>query len=313
MEEIVIHSIQISDLTIEEFIQAFDNFCHNEISENKFNKIEYLRWKQIRSFIKIATVDKETIVRLQMESNKPQEIFAISGGGYNISQIGYSNDNSFGEFCFKKFFNKKRKEDMKDMKKNFGFEFGTCEYDNVRISMYGLAVKNAAGVYVSYNPTTKEIVDVDIMNFEGGKFLFKMPVGIKDIKAGDVILHNRKPIIVTEVGETDILGVDVISGENKSIMLTRNMFGFNFATKIVSLFNAIGEAPTPDAPFGNLLPFMLLGNESADADPMTMALLAMSMNDKGMDMSNPMWMYFLCKDNANMKDIAPFMLMSMNK
>ena len=32
MEEIVIHSIQISDLKIEEFTQAFDHFCHNEIS-----------------------------------------------------------------------------------------------------------------------------------------------------------------------------------------------------------------------------------------------------------------------------------------
>ena len=296
------------------FKEIFEDF-EVGVKTKQLNPIEYSLWRQLHV---IANYDKQSeMLEFEIYGENPEYIALVKP--WNRGPVGTTEDNSLGEQIIYNYqleyedYTIQRKEDVKDMKKNFGFEFGTCEYDNVRISMYGLAVKNAAGVYVSYNPTTKEIVDVDIMNFEGGKFLFKMPVGIKEIKAGDVILHNRKPIIVTEVGETDILVVDVVSGENKSIMLTRNMFGFNFATKIVSLFNAIGEAPTPDAPFGNLLPFMLLGDESTDADPMTMALLAMSMNGKGMDMSNPMWMYFLCKDNANMKDIAPLMLMSMNK
>ena len=65
--------------------------------------------------------------------------------------------------------------------KAFNFDFGPCTNDNIRMSMYGLAVKNAAGTWVSYNPESKEIIDVDVFNFDGGKFLYKMPVAIKDV------------------------------------------------------------------------------------------------------------------------------------
>ena len=80
--------------------------------------------------------------------------------------------------------------------KNFNFDFGPCTKDNVRMSMYGLAVKNAAGTYVSYNANTNEIVDVDILNFDGGKYLYKMPTAVKDITTGDVIIHMHKPMFV---------------------------------------------------------------------------------------------------------------------
>lgn len=73
--------------------------------------------------------------------------------------------------------NKKGNKKMKA----FNFDFGPCTTDNIRMSMYGLAVKNANGTWVSYNPESKEIIDVDIFNFDGGKFLYKMPVAIKDI------------------------------------------------------------------------------------------------------------------------------------
>jgi hypothetical protein len=219
--------------------------------------------------------------------------------------LGNQNDKSLGEFIYKKF-NWIEREENNNMKTNLGFDFGTCEYDNVKISMYGLAVKNTAGVYVSYNPTSKEIVDVDIMNFEGGKFLFKMPVALKDVQPGDVILHNRKPIIVTEAGEHDILGVDVVAGENKSVIPTRNMFGFNFITKIVSIFDSFGEAPTPDAPFGNMLPFMFLNNDGEDINPFLMCMMMQSNTEFNM----PMMMYCLCQNKGNMEELMPLMFMA---
>lgn len=206
----------------------------------------------------------------------------------------------------------KEKDKENEKMKGFNFDFGPCTGDQVRMSMYGLAVKNAAGTYVSYNPKSGEIVDVDVLNFDGAKFMYKIPVAIKDIAVGDIIVHNRKPMFVTALpteGATAITCVDVCAGEQKQVIPTVNMFGFNFVTKIVSFFNTVGDnAPTPDAPFGNMLPFMLMSDGADKIDPMMM----MFMMGGKVDMSNPMMMYFMMKDNKD-SDILPLLFMMQNK
>lgn len=202
--------------------------------------------------------------------------------------------------------NKKGNKKMKA----FNFDFGPCTTDNIRMSMYGLAVKNANGTWVSYNPESKEIIDVDIFNFDGGKFLYKMPVAIKDVKVGDIVIHNRKAMFVTEVAETSMTAIDPQAGEEKKILLTKSPFGFNFATKVVSLFNMTSDAPTPDAPFGNMLPFLMMSENSGEFDMNTMLMLSMMGGQSGMDFSkNPMMMYFLMKDSKNADDLLPLMFM----
>lgn len=197
------------------------------------------------------------------------------------------------------------------MMKGFNFDFGPCTNDNVRMSMYGMAVKNASGNWVSYDANNKSIMNVDILNFDGAKFMYKMPVAIKDVAIGDVVIHARKPMFVTAVDNTNgtITAVDPVDGEVKDIMLTQSPFGFNFATKVVSLFGNFADAPTADQPFGNMLPFLMM-SEGKDMDPMMMFMM---MNCQGIgttDMfSNPMMMYFLMKDN---KDFDPMMLMCLS-
>lgn len=194
--------------------------------------------------------------------------------------------------------------------KAFNFDFGPCTNDNIRMSMYGLAVKNANGTWVSYNPESKEIIDVDIFNFDGGKFLYKMPVAIKDVKVGDIVIHSRKAMFVIDVSETGMTAIDPQAGEEKKILLTRSPFGFNYATKVVSLFNMTSDAPTPDAPFGNMLPFLMLSENSGEFDMNTMLMLSMMGGQTGMDFSkNPMMMYFLMKDSKNADDLLPLMFM----
>ena len=194
--------------------------------------------------------------------------------------------------------------------KAFNFDFGPCTNDNIRMSMYGLAVKNAAGTWVSYNPESKEIIDVDIFNFDGGKFLYKMPVAIKDVKVGDIVIHNRKAMFVTEVVEAGMTAIDPQAGEEKKILLTKSPFGFNFATKVVSLFNMTSDAPTPDAPFGNMLPFLMMSENNGEFDMNTMLMLSMMGGQGSMDFAkNPMMMYFLMKDTKNMDELLPLMFM----
>lgn len=205
--------------------------------------------------------------------------------------------------------NEKEKDSMM---KGFNFDFGPCTGDNVRMSMYGLAVKNGNGEWVSYNASTKQIVNVDILNFDGRKFMFKMPVAIKDIAVGDIVIHNKVPMFVIGVGEENgaVIAVDVRAGEEKKILPTTSPFGFNFVTKVVSMFTAFENTPTPDAPFGNFLPFMLMGEDGAsDIDPLM--IMMMMQNGGANAFGNPMMMYFLCGDK--MKDNMLPLMMMMNQ
>lgn len=261
---------------------------------------------------KVASIDSNTIfatstpgtITLGSQIDAIKDKCAMLDNDYIDDRINkvLNEQNTFNNNVDNKKGNKKMKA--------FNFDFGPCTTDNIRMSMYGLAVKNANGTWVSYNPESKEIIDVDIFNFDGGKFLYKMPVAIKDVKVGDIVIHNRKAMFVIEVAETSMTAIDPQAGEEKKILLTKSPFGFNFATKVVSLFNMTSDAPTPDAPFGNMLPFLMMSENSGEFDMNTMLMLSMMGGQSGMDFSkNPMMMYFLMKDSKNADDLLPLMFM----
>lgn len=205
---------------------------------------------------------------------------------------------------------KKDDEGEKTKVKGFDFDFGPCTNGQVRMSMYGLAIKNVNGEWVSYN--NGQVVNVDVLSFDGAKYMFKMPVAVKDIAVGDIVVHNRVPMFVESI-ENGIHVVDIRAGEKKEILPTTNMFGFNFVTKIVSMLNAFQSSPTPDQPFGNMLPFLMLNGEdgkSMDSDAMLMLMFMMiqSQNDSTNMLANPIMFNFLMKDKDG-SDLLPLMLM----
>ena len=180
----------------------------------------------------------------------------------------------------------------------FNFDFGPVNPSTVRMSMYGMAVKNKAGTWVSYDTASGNIVDVDVFNFDGAKFLYKMPVAIKDIAAGDIVIHNGAPMFVlaVPVGGKALTVVDTINGERKDIMLATSPFGFNFATKVVNfLGNMMTGAATADSPFGNMWMLMAMSGDTKMEDMLPLALMA----GGTMDMSNPMMMWALMGNRTN--------------
>ena len=226
----------------------------------------------------------------------------------NSCDICYHKNKCDNCYYAKKANENKNDEGEKTKMKGFNFDFGPCTNDQVRMSMYGLAIKNASGEWVSYNDG--QVVNVDVLNFDGAKYMFKMPVAVKDIAVGDIVIHNRVPMFVESV-ENGIHVVDIRAGEKKEILPTTNMFGFNFVTKIVSLFNAFQSSPTPDQPFGNMLPFLMLNGEDGktmDSDTMLMFMMMQNQSDSANVFANPMMLYFLMKDKGG-NDILPLMLM----
>lgn len=201
----------------------------------------------------------------------------------------------------------KEEEDNKMNNKIFNFDFGPIKSDNVRMSMYGLAVKNRSGNYVAWDKENESIMNVDILNFNGDGLMYKIPVPIKDIKDGDIIIHNRVPMFVVEVYEKTLGVIDIYSGEKKNIILSKSPFGFDFATKVVSIMDFCAmndDAPSEDNPFGNMWPLLML-NDSGSIDPMALAFMCAGKGDG----ANPMMMYALLASKGNNDNLLPLMLM----
>ena len=192
---------------------------------------------------------------------------------------------------------------------NFNFDFGPVD-SSVHMSLYGMAIKNASGAYVAYDAKTGSIMDVDIINFEGAnKFMYKMPVALSAVQVGDVIVHSKHPMFVSEVDiETNrMVAVDIYDGEEKVIVPTQSPFGFSFITKVVSLINFANSADASN-PFGDMLPFLLMSDSKSNDNSMLMAM-AMMCGHTGM-MQNPMMLYALMNKDGKNSDILPLLLMS---
>ena len=249
-------------------------------------------------------------------TNKSDATGYTINGTYNVdntiqSEIGEIKAQ-LDQIISNKSENKKEKKDMNFFK---NFEFGPVKNDTVRLSPYGLAVKNLDGSWVSYDGASDSIIDVDVFNFEGKNLIYKIPVAPHTIHAGDMIIHQGKGMyVVADVceGDTCVSVIDPRAGESKEILFTKSPFNFTFVTKLVSLLDMSGINANTDNPFGNLWPLAMMGDK--DCDAATMMAMMMMMNSEGcnFDMSNPMMMYALMSgDNKDM--LLPMMLIANRK
>ena len=189
---------------------------------------------------------------------------------------------------------------------NIDFSFGPYNTSSIRLSPYGMAVKNNADKWVSYDKETRKLIDVEVFNIkiESSKIFYKIPKAVNDVIPGDILLHNSKLVFVENVREDGKFEViDPAEGIALIIIPTVSPFGFNFVTQIVSLTDCMPEA-TADNPFGNLLPFML-GN--GDSNGLLLAMMLRKNKDFNID---PMMMAFMCTGKS---DMTPFLLMNLFK
>lgn len=207
---------------------------------------------------------------------------------------------------------KERENKKMDTNKMFNFEFGPVSNECYRLSPYGIAVNTSKNGWVSYNAKTQEVFNVDVINFDASKVIYKMPVALSAIAAGDILMHCGKPVFVREVrlDRGIVSAVDFTTSTLVDILPVKSPFGFNFFTKVCSLIDFTNAASAnADNPFGNLLPFMLMGNNqnNNDFDP---TLAFFMMNNGNMDFkNNPMAWYFLMNQSGN-NNILPFLFMN---
>lgn len=192
-------------------------------------------------------------------------------------------------------------------------DFGPVNSDIVRLSPHGIAI-NANGKWQAYDTESDNIIDVTPMNFNCANVIYKMPVGINQIKVGDIILHAGKPMFVLKVMNEDedeerkmrLTAIDIINAEEKTICPIKSVFGFNFYTKLVCLIDMVGGFQANEQnPFGNFLPWLLISDPDQKSNDILPFLL---MSGQKLDMSNPLVIMALYGSDHN--NLLPFILMT---
>ena len=301
----------------QEFLYILSDFA-DLCQSGDYKKIGYSVWRNLNQEVKELPEDYstvtlcfcETYVSMMIKSHFCFVYDENSLGKYLLETYGYNDLVSYRLSNSTRLAatnavenNEKVEKENKTMK--FNFDFGPVDENKVRMSMYGFAIKNPCGTYVAYDAKTNSIIDVDAFNFgNASKMVYKIPVALKDVAVGDVVVHNGKPMFVSMINGSELTVIDIYNGEKKGIIPTKSMFGFNFITKIVSLFSMNGFNASEDNPFGNMWPLLMMGDNKDMKDMLPLMLMA----NGGFDASNPMMLYALMGDNR-CGDMLPLMLM----
>ena len=211
------------------------------------------------------------------------------------------------------------KKESNNMKKIFGTYFGKFNTNSLAMSIYGMAVKDTTGRYVTYKDG--EIIDVSEFLIPNMNYFFAMPIAITEIRVRDIILHQDKPMMcINGNDDGSIRAIDFTTSEIKDIMPKKNPFGFNFVTKVVcpfgeNSFMMDGFGADSSNPFGNMLPMMMLmDDKDGTKDKTDMMMVAMMMSGGHFDLtSNPMLIYMMMSDGESAIDPMMLMLMMQNK
>lgn len=216
---------------------------------------------------------------------------------------------------------KEKSMNINSIFKNMNLDFGKVTDNSIAYSVKGMAVGSNIGTeQESYKTYDGEITDVTGLVIKDMP-LYKMPVAIKDIKKDDMVIHQGKPVIVTNKDKSGLLEVvDVASATKSTIFPVKNVFGFNFYTKIVNLFADTLGGINENNPFGSM-PFMLMlmdkdnGETNGDKSSLSEMLLLMMMQggaqNMNMNMNNLMLPLLMANENGGRFDTSLLLAFSM--
>lgn len=206
----------------------------------------------------------------------------------------------------------KEKEETQ-MFSEIGSSFGKLNSNQFRLSINGLAVKGKDNKYFTFNPETRELVEVSNGFFDDMKdLLFVMPA--TELEVGDIILHqNDKPYYITSIENGNVRGIDFEEAVENTLIPKTNVFGIKYYTKV---FNCLGTNNIlgTDLASNPMMAYALMGGKDFDLSKM-MIFQAMTGKGKGIsDLSeNPiMLMALMSNENGGngLSDFAKMQILS---
>ena len=194
------------------------------------------------------------------------------------------------------------KENKNMSKFGINFKFGAVPKHEVRMSMYGPAFKSNDGWYAYDGSDYRDVTD---FLFGEENYCYMFPATDANIELGDYIYHNNGWCRIIDLDDSNRLIVEkIFSHEVVTVLPTKNIFGYEFYTKLMPLFGNMFTV-SKEQPFGNMLPLMLM-DQNADGKNLLMAMMATQGN---MDMSNPFMMMALMDEKSGKSNIFEIMML----
>lgn len=164
--------------------------------------------------------------------------------------------------------------------RKMNLNMGPVSGNSFKLTIMGGVAVAIDGGYSSYDKETGELTDVTgfTMDFDGA--FYNMPA--IEVEAGDLIStkHGYGYVIKQKEGSVKVMLLD---GEVKEIVSTRSPFGFEFYTKVVSIFDMAGGS-NGGGMFGDMNPMMLMmmsgngnGSGSGSGNPFGGDMMSMMM------------------------------------
>lgn len=249
-------------------------------------------------YVKIETVIYDFINHRMYSRDNPFDIYDPMIDNYDSKLID-KNDSIFI----------KEKENNKMNKFGINARFGKVPTNEIRMSIYGPAFSSNDGFFAFDGNDYINVTDFLIGN---DNYCYMMPATEEQVNIGDFIYNNNGWCRVIDAKERTITVEKITTHEVVEILPTKNIFGFNFYTKLFIPFN-IGS-PNKDHPFGNILPFLMMSDNN-NSDLALMMMLMNNQNGFTFDYSNPMAMYMMMsmldnKTNTSKDSMLAAMFMS---
>ena len=281
-----------------------DNQCISEIVGHPFTIVaitkDFILVSPVEDEVKdclLNNILKEAPIEEMDETYMPKHIHAL-GNSVNIEGMPVMT-------CKSKDCSVEREEEEKEetgMFSELGSSFGKIHSNQFRLSINGLTVRGKDGKYLTFNPETRELVEVTAGFFDDmDDLLFLMPT--TELEAGDIILHQNKPYYITQVNNGSVKGVDFEEAVENTLIPKTNVFGIKYYTKV---FNCLGTnnilgadiASNPamayalmggkDFDISKVMMFQALSGQKgiADFSDNPVMLMALMSNEKGGDLGN---------------------------
>lgn len=241
-------------------------------------------------------------LQISIPSNSTSQM-AIDGTSFNGMFQGLKDSaNKVADNIFEE------KESKMDFSKMMNVDFGKISTKELKPSIYGVAVLGSDNRYRAYDKANDKVMDVTGMTFDTD-MLFKIPVAVSQVRIGDVIINAGNYVTVTNVHRDNTFTVvDPKASEQKIAIPAKNMFGFDFVTKVIyPLENMI--QPNDTNPFGlNPMAMMLLAGDS-NMDMTTILAMSMMSGNGAMDQNMILPLMLMGNKSGNSDNLVLAMMM----
>ena len=243
---------------------TFSEFYHEYVDEYNIEDVNHIYFE----FDEVS-VHREKLLCIEDENKKKR-----SKDKKSLLNKETSSDNITVKFKNNNYLNVKRENKGMDFSKILNIDCGKIVSDDIAASIYGVAIKGLDGRFRAFDKSKGTIIDVTGTTFDSDDMLWIIPCALKDISVGDVIINAGNYVTVTKIHSDGTFSVvDPKASEQKIAIPAKNMFGFDFISKVFCMIDGFIK-PSPDEPFGiNPLMLIALSNKENMSDIMLFSML----------------------------------------